>query len=186
MPDGTALEAGHLVVAGGAADIDHALAPGIPLRAVHGESLLVHIDGLVRDVAIVCGHHLAPRGEGAGTWSCGGTKTPDLAAATTTARGREELERFLAGLLSVPWSVTEHRAGVRATTPDRKPVVGAIEHGSRVLVFNGLGSQGLWFAPWLARELAGHIADGRPLPEAVRADRFNPTAVSVVKRDATD
>lgn len=59
----------------------------------------------------------------------------------------------------------ESRVGVRATTPDRLPIVGAAsEAGSeRVQVLGGLGSHGYLWSPLLAEQLASW-AFGEPLP----------------------
>ena len=55
------------------------------------------------------------------------------------------------------------RASIRATTPDRLPVAGAL--GDGVYVLGGLGGRGFSFAPLLAEEVAAQ-ARGRPRPLA--------------------
>ena len=55
------------------------------------------------------------------------------------------------------------RASIRATTPDRLPVAGAL--GDGLYVLGGLGGRGFSFAPLLAEEVAAQ-AMGRPRPLA--------------------
>lgn len=85
-----------------------------------------------------------------------GSVLPDLAA---TAAGRP-----LDG-----W------AGVRATTPDRLPLCGALGEGQGLYVLGGLGSRGFLMAPLLAEHLAARIAGTpSPLPSGLAA-RVDPS-----------
>lgn len=59
------------------------------------------------------------------------------------------------------------RVSIRATTPDRLPVAGAVT--SRIYVLGGLGSRGMITAPLLAEALAADIcAEASPLDAAMR------------------
>jgi tRNA 5-methylaminomethyl-2-thiouridine biosynthesis bifunctional protein len=69
----------------------------------------------------------------------------------------------------------ERRASVRATTPDRLPLAGAIEPG--LFVLGGLGGRGFTWAPLLAEHVAARVTGApSPLPlelsEVVSPDRF--------------
>lgn len=166
------LTAERAVLCGGSEGRVGSPAGPLPLRPVHGESLLVSIEGLEGATAFVCGHHLAPLG--GGLWSCGGTKTPGDASPAATPDGRAELEKFLRAHLAVPWRVVDHRAGVRGATVDTRPLAGRWGADPRLFVFNGLGSQGYAAGPWLARIMADHLVDGAALPSEVDPCRFAP------------
>jgi glycine/D-amino acid oxidase-like deaminating enzyme len=168
------LEARLVVLAGGFADMSASLVGPLPLRPVRGESLLVRAPDLDPGAAFVCGHHLAPVAPG--LWACGGTKVPGETGASPTQRGRAELEAFLTERLSVAWDVAGHFCGVRAATLDTKPIVGRISRDPRIVVFNGLGSQGYTLAPWLARLLADHLTTGASLPHEVDPARLQPVS----------
>jgi tRNA 5-methylaminomethyl-2-thiouridine biosynthesis bifunctional protein len=59
------------------------------------------------------------------------------------------------------------RVSIRATTPDRLPVAGAVS--DRIYVCGGLGSRGMVTAPLLAEALAADIcAEASPLDAAMR------------------
>ncbi|MBE2215091.1 MAG: FAD-dependent oxidoreductase [Opitutaceae bacterium] len=165
-------DADHVVLAGGIDDLAPAAGRPLPLRPVRGESLLVRAPALEAHSAYVCGHHLAPMGDG--LWSCGGTKVPGDMMRETTADGRAELEAFLARHLATPWEVVAQACGVRAATMDTRPLVGAVDDSGRLHAFNGFGSQGYVIVPWLARRLADHLTSGAPLPTETEPRRFTP------------
>jgi glycine oxidase len=161
-----------LVLAGGAADIATLRARGLTLRPVKGESLLLDAPGLDATAAYVCGHHLVPLGDG--TWICGGTKVPGDDTDGPTEAGRAELTAFLDDHLSTDWTMLAHWSGVRAVTLDTRPIAGPLNLDGRVIVLNGLGSQGFAVGPWVARVLADHLSGGAPLPADLLPERFAP------------
>lgn len=173
--DAGAVEAGALVLTGGAADVAPqgsvtyyvTLGRGDPLaiRPVKGESLLVHAPALAPEAVVVSGHFLAPRGDG--YWICGATQEPDVADGQASVSGRAELESFLRAHVSVPWTIVDHRAGVRPTVPDQRPLVGRWISSAPVYVLNGLGSRGFALGPWLAELLADHLVTNIPLPAEI-------------------
>jgi len=178
------LEARTLVLAGGAGDIGsrgnvtHAAIPHpgaeLPVRPVKGESLLVHVPALGEEAVVVSGNFLAPRGNG--FWICGATQEPDVSDAQPSAGARNELESFLHAQLEVPWMVVDHRAGVRPTTPDLRPIVGRWGSSAPVYVLNGLGTRGFALAPWLTNLLTDHLTQGGTLPEEISPGRLPTSA----------
>jgi tRNA 5-methylaminomethyl-2-thiouridine biosynthesis bifunctional protein len=78
------------------------------------------------------------------------------------ARNLESLKKARPSLAArLAGQPLKSRASVRAATPDRLPVAGALENGLHVL--GGLGGRGFSFAPLLAEEVAA-MALGRPRP----------------------
>lgn len=63
-------------------------------------------------------------------------------------------------------------AGVRVTTPDRKPVLGAHPHREGLYCYTALGSKGMLYSRYLAECLAARVEKGEPLPQAVDIRRF--------------
>lgn len=66
----------------------------------------------------------------------------------------------------------QHWAGVRLTTPDRKPCVGSHWNISGFYCIAGMGSRGLLMAPKVAELLADHIYANTKIPDEIDADRF--------------
>lgn len=64
-------------------------------------------------------------------------------------------------------------AGVRASTPDKKPVAGTHPEIENLHVYTGLGSKGLLYSKYLADHLARHlVASEPPIPE-ISVNRFD-------------
>jgi glycine/D-amino acid oxidase-like deaminating enzyme len=88
----------------------------------------------------------------------------------------EEARTFLLGqlkkLTTVPVEVIDHKAGVRPTSRDRRPIIGALHDHPRIAVLNGLGARGVLLAPWCAKHLIDHLFDGTSLDPEVDAQRF--------------
>ncbi len=63
-------------------------------------------------------------------------------------------------------------SGVRASTPDRKPIVGSHPNIKDCSVFTGLGSKGLLYSSILAKDLARSLINGDTIPDAVSPQRF--------------
>lgn len=63
-------------------------------------------------------------------------------------------------------------AGVRASTPNRKPIIGSHSKLKQIHVFTGLGSKGLIYGNYLSSLLSNYILDGTSLPDEVSIARF--------------
>ncbi|WP_298698587.1 FAD-dependent 5-carboxymethylaminomethyl-2-thiouridine(34) oxidoreductase MnmC [uncultured Brevundimonas sp.] len=153
-----------------------ALEPMLNLRPVRGQAEWV--EGVHPPVAAAWGGYVVPTGDGL---LFGATHDRDDTDTDVRATSREQnkarLNMRLPGLAQRVEGLEIHsRAAVRATTPDRLPLVGERAPGLHVLT--GLGSRGLCLAPLLAEHLAARIAGApSPLPHelAMRIDVARPT-----------
>ncbi|MCB0495125.1 MAG: FAD-binding oxidoreductase [Cyclobacteriaceae bacterium] len=89
-----------------------------------------------------------------------------------TEKGMEEIESKLKALLKVPYVVKEHKAGVRPSVADRRPVLGPSKLDERLVAFNGLGTKGVSLAPFFSEQLANWLCDGIEPDKEVRIERF--------------
>lgn len=150
------------------------LAPGLPLAPVRGQADWV--EGVVAG-SVAWGGYAAPTGSGlmfGATHDRGetvGQPTEEAGArnlATVAAR-LPVLAARIAGAGS-----TRARTAVRATTPDRLPLAGAVPGTEGLFVLGGLGSRGFCVAPLLAEHIAA-LATGAPSPlPAGLARRIDP------------
>jgi tRNA 5-methylaminomethyl-2-thiouridine biosynthesis bifunctional protein len=154
-----------------------ALAPDLPLSPVGGQA--EWIEGL-EACPVAWGGYAVPTGEGllfGATHDRGHTgREPSEEA---SRRNRATLSARLPGLAArvEAADAPRSRAAVRATTPDRLPLAGALEEGLYVL--GGLGSRGFCAAPLLAEHVAA-IAVGVPSPlPADLATRVAPLRFSI-------
>ncbi|HYC97618.1 tRNA (5-methylaminomethyl-2-thiouridine)(34)-methyltransferase MnmD [Brevundimonas sp.] len=158
------LEAGIVVIAAGWGAA--ALAPDLPLAPVRGQADWV--EGVTSRPA-AWGGYAAPTGTGllfGATHDRGDTRVE--ADAESTARNLQTLGARLPRLAArVAVAEQAHsRAAVRATTPDRLPLAGALAPG--LFVLTGLGSRGFCVAPLLAEHVAALALDApSPLPTAL-------------------
>lgn len=68
--------------------------------------------------------------------------------------------------------IVKHEVGLRPTTKDRRPLVGALPNREGTYLFNGLGTRGVLIGPYCAQQLVEHLKTGAPLPEDIVASRF--------------
>lgn len=84
---------------------------------------------------------------------------------------RKRLRRTLPELESRS-KIIDRWAGVRVTTPDRKPVIGEHPRKKGIYCFTGLGSKGLLYSHYLGERMVGWLEGDRNLPEAVALHRL--------------
>jgi tRNA 5-methylaminomethyl-2-thiouridine biosynthesis bifunctional protein len=169
---GLILEAGVVVIAAGWGAA--ALVPNLPLAPVRGQADWV--EG-VQAGPVAWGGYAVPTESGLlfgathDRGEAGGGPSDEASArnlATVAAR--------LPGLAARIAAAGPARAGVgvRATTPDRLPLAGAMPGTQGLFILGGLGSRGFCAAPLLAEHVAA-LATGTPSPLPARfADRVSP------------
>lgn len=62
-------------------------------------------------------------------------------------------------------------AGVRASTPNKKPIIGAHPEKQNMFVFAGLASKGLLYSVYLGKALSEYILHGSAIPKEVSINR---------------
>ena len=91
---------------------------------------------------------------------------------TITPEALEELSTKLNELISFPYRIVRQDWGMRPTTPDRKPVLGAHPHHSSIMIFNGLGTKGVSLAPYFSEVLIRWIEKEVALNKEVDINRY--------------
>ncbi|HZW15711.1 MAG TPA: FAD-dependent 5-carboxymethylaminomethyl-2-thiouridine(34) oxidoreductase MnmC [Brevundimonas sp.] len=171
------LEAAVVVIAAGWGAAR--LAPDLPLAPVRGQADWV--EGVTGEPA-AWGGYATPTASGLlfGATHDRGDTTIE-ADAGSSARNVQTLAARLPRLAArvAAAEPVRSRAAVRATTPDRLPVAGALAPG--LFALTGLGSRGFCAAPLLAEHVAA-VALGAPSPlpaalaKRIEPKRFAPTA----------
>lgn len=172
--DDRRIEFEHLIYATGYGTIKDPRWQLLPLEGVKGQLLEAE-----PEEPLTFDHSISSRGYIAHLTSerfgVGSTYEHDFDHLNTDEEGRKYLykvlERVLPELAQKPRK-EKLWAGVRVSTPDKKPVLGAHPDIPRLYVFTGLGSKGLLYGRYLAGLLADHILRAVSLPEIVRINRF--------------
>lgn len=76
-----------------------------------------------------------------------------------TQSARNEIISKFKSFMQYEYRVLSHKAGIRPTTHDRKPVLGLLPDNPQIGIFNGLGSKGVLLGPYFARQLAEFLAN---------------------------
>lgn len=142
----------------------------IALNTNKGEVLTVSIPEHRVPATLNNGKWLLPNG--GGLFRLGASYLPGAENLELTASVREHLLEKAALMLDAEPEVIEHRAGLRPTVSDRRPLLGAAEHPN-TYHFNGMGTRGVLNAPLLAKWMADHLLEGAALPGEVDVARFS-------------
>ncbi|MFH5831912.1 NAD(P)/FAD-dependent oxidoreductase [Halalkalibaculum sp. DA3122] len=105
----------------------------------------------------------------------GSTYEHDFESLNTDEYGEEYLRNRLRRTLpelEANSTLVGQWAGVRISTPNRKPVLGEHPGQNHLYAYTGLGSKGLMYGKFLANHYADHLLDGRTLFDAVDIQRF--------------
>lgn len=145
----------------------------LPLRPLKGQVLDVEIPdfdpGFIvsRKVFIIpVGDHL---------FLTGSTYEKNYSDALPTPEGREEIESHLQKAIRLPYKVVGQRAGIRPTTPNRRPMLGTHPDYKHLHIFNGLGTKGWLQAPYFSWLMANFVeGDKNCLLKDVNITRFRP------------
>lgn len=142
----------------------------IPYKHTRGEVLTIHSPALNVNVILNKNGFILPLGND--LYKVGATYDWDDLLPATTDRGKAALIEKLENIISVPYKIVKHEAGIRPTTKDRRPVMGEHHEHKNVFIFNGLGTKGVMLAPYFSNQLVEHIFHGEPLNPEVDVRRF--------------
>lgn len=136
-----------------------------------GQVMEIEVPGLDLDFVLMRKLFFLPKGNN--FYTVGATYEREFTETGPTEAGIAELSELVKAAIKLPFRVVNARAGLRPTTPNRRPVLGTHPEFSRLHVLNGLGTKGVLQGPWAAqmlrRWLDGELAD---LPKQLDVKRF--------------
>ncbi len=143
----------------------------IPLKPAKGEVLTIFCKELYLDNAILNkGFFVMPLGND--TYKVGATYEWENLNDNPTETKKVELVTKLDTVISTPYQILKHEAGVRPSVIDRRPIVGQHPEMKNYFVFNGFGTKAVMLAPYFAKQLVNHLKNGHPIMEDVNPSRF--------------
>lgn len=143
----------------------------LPLEGAKGETINIKAPELKVDFQIKSTVFVLPLGDD--EYKVGATFNWIDKTQTPTEKGKEELKEKLSKVIDVPYTITEHTAGVRPTVKDRRPLLGHHPEYKNLFILNGLGTRGVLIAPAMAKELYNHIEKNENLDREVNISRYN-------------
>lgn len=133
----------------------------LPLDGTKGELLIIKAPDLNFDVIIKSAIFVVPLGNN--LFKVGATYNWEDKTNTPTEEAKQELLTEIKSLINCDFEVVEHRAGVRPTVKDRRPLIGTHPKHNRLHLLNGMGTRGVMLAPAMAKDLFNNIEHGIPL-----------------------
>lgn len=138
----------------------------LPIRPLKGETLSIQTDEPVSKI-YNRGVFVVPD-----IWKVGATYQFQDTTREVTEKGLHELMTKLHELVKFPFQITGQSWGMRPTTPDRRPILGAHPESEVLVIFNGLGTKGVSLAPYFSGVLASWLEKGTPINKEVDIDRY--------------
>lgn len=164
------IAANHIVFAEGFGIKNNPYFSYLPLNGTKGELLLIKAPQLKLPVGIKAGLFVLPVGND--LYKVGATYEWEDKTSVPTEAARKELIEKLAEIITCPYEIIDHYAGVRPTVKDRKPLIGTHYLYNNVHLLNGLGTRGVMLAPFMAKELFDAIENDIPIKKENNLNRF--------------
>lgn len=143
----------------------------LDVRLLKGQVLDIEVQDFPADFVLLRKVLFVDRG--AGRYIVGATYEKNFSDLKPTQEGIHSLTEYIRKAIKIPFEVLGARAGVRPTSPNRRPILGQHPDFQGLFILNGMGSKGVLQAPWCAR-LMGKILQEPDLilPKELGLDRF--------------
>ena len=142
----------------------------LPLIGSKGEVLAIKCEQLTEQVIFKGPIFLSPMGNK--TFWVGATFNRKDKTTTVSEEGKAWLLSKLKQFLKHPFQILEHKAQIRATVVDRRPLLGRHPKHDNVYLLNGLGTRGVLMSPLLSDWLFQFIENKEKLPPEADIKRF--------------
>ncbi len=143
----------------------------LPVQSTKGEVLSAQSDKLPPEESVNRKCFVLPTGNG--HYRIGATYSWNAEEANPTEEGKSEILEKLSYLTDEQPTIVGHLAGIRPTSPDRRPIMGQHPEMKRLYIFNGLGTKGYMLAPQLSAEFTNYLLHEASLHPEVDLKRFN-------------
>lgn len=165
------IEAKNIIFAEGYGIKQNPFFKDLPLNGTKGEVLVIKSKNLKLEQTIKSSVFIIPIGND--LYKVGSTYNWRDKTNEITPEGRDELLTKMKSFIDCDFEVIEHKAGIRPTVQDRRPIAGAHPEYSNLFVLNGMGSRGVMIAPFISKCLLDFIFSDKPLSEEIDINRFN-------------
>jgi hypothetical protein len=165
--------ADNILFCDGAGGFDNPYFKQLPFAPNKGEALVIEVPGLPANTIYKKNMTLVPlMGPEENLFWIGSNYLWEFDNTEPTAVFRQEAERVLNEWLKVPFTIIEHRSGLRPATLERRPFVGIHPHYPNIGILNGMGTKGCSLAPFFAKQLMRYLLFNEPITPEADISRF--------------
>jgi len=107
-----------------------------------------------------------------GQYWIGATYEPRFENEEPTEGGKNFLTTHLSATLKLPFEIMAHKAAVRPTVKDRRPLLGSHPEFAHLHLFNGLGTKGTSLGPYWANHMSNYLLGSIEIDPQVDIRRF--------------
>lgn len=137
----------------------------LPLRHTKGEALVIKCPGLNIDNIVGGTCNITPMGDN--VYYAGASYDWNDKTLNPTKARRDDLTEKIKETLALPFEIIQHKAGVRPTVIDRRPLLGEHPKYKNMYIFNGFGTKGLSLAPYFSLQFIDFLKGKEKIhPEA--------------------
>lgn len=126
-----------------------------PMLPVKGDLLVIESNDLTLDCILMSDGFICPLQEN--KFLAGSTYDWNFKDSTPDKDARLKIEKFINKILKVPYTVLDHRSGIRPAMQSRRPIAEMHADVKCAAVFNGLGTKGYLLAPYFSKKLAAEL-----------------------------
>jgi hypothetical protein len=142
----------------------------LPLIGSKGQIIFIKCDKLTEEVIFKGPIFLSPLGDK--TFWVGATFEREDKTTRVSEEGKAWLLTKLRQFLKLPFELIEHKAQIRATVVDRRPLLGRHPIHQNIYLLNGVGTRGVLMSPLLSKWLFQFIENNINLPPEADIKRF--------------
>ena len=142
----------------------------LPVIPVKGHYLVCSIPDLQAKEVIQGAVSIIPQEDG--LYRIGSTYQWEFAHSETEQFQVDTLIQNLKKTIRIPFQLEDVMVGIRPTSDDRRPIIGAHPSQANTYILNGLGTKGYSLAPYFSHQLCDFITDGKPIEKDANIARF--------------
>jgi glycine/D-amino acid oxidase-like deaminating enzyme len=142
---------------------------GLSIIPLKGETLTIQSSEPLQQI-INRGVYIVPAGKN--KFRIGSTYNLDVLKTGVTEEAKIELTEKLNELINFTYQIVSQEWGIRPTTRDRRPIMGAYPENPSTVIFNGLGTKGVSLSPYLSANLVAWLEGETDLNKEVDVNRY--------------
>lgn len=144
----------------------------IPMKPVKGEILTINIADKKFNSIITGGLFSVPRIEG--DYKVGSNYNWKELNEISTESIKSDFTNEISEILDTKTiTITNHVAGIRPASHDRRPIIGQHPKFENLFLFNGLGARGVALAPFTSNFLVQNLISKSEIPSEININRFS-------------